>query len=250
MSDYIKKLSKEIEGTKQHFVTAFIDTDNAVKQHNENVERFKTQETELTQEAFSEKCNKEQKEFSARIAEIRTKLDEAISDIKASFMDIVATFYMPSGTSINEDDVKLLNSGINLTEDEFKKLIEKNSENVTMIRIIGQNVAEKNVVLPTKYSAAFIRAAKNGEVEEHIFDRFTNNAGYSIVMAESGNAGTSAYRLSQDKLEAYIEEAIIDLKKTKVFFDAETEKAVNEYEKKKIDEHNASYDPRETDWIS
>lgn len=113
------------------------------------------------------------KKLEKEIEELQAKTEKAILSVRKEMNDHVSMFYAPSGNMIDEDTVKLLNSGIKLSSDEVLALVERHTNNPTMIRLVD-DYCEKNAIENHTVKALGVMARQNGSEEMNIFDQSAN----------------------------------------------------------------------------
>ena len=74
--------------------------------------------------------------FKDRLREIYDQAEEDLKEVQKSFQEHLDSFFMPSGSAIDEDDKRLLDS-LELSENECERLVMKYPGNVTMLRILN-----------------------------------------------------------------------------------------------------------------
>lgn len=249
MADLVKDLMKHIDTAKQAYIKSYTAIDAATLEHNKNITNLKSQANELTEEAYSKKWSTEQTEYKQKLSKINAELTEEIEKVGEAYLKTLYAYYQPSGDAIIDDDVKLLNSGIILSGDEVERMVAKNADNTTMLRLIGQYRINNKIKVSQDVENAFIRAGKAGEAEKHAFITFTQLAGNCVRMALQGMAGSGSYIKCADKLEEYIEETETKLKKAKVFLDEATKAELEEIKKEKIKEKQNRYSESDIDYL-
>lgn len=73
--------------------------------------------------------------FKDKLREIHDQAEEDLNEVRKSFQEHLDSFFMPSGTAINEEDKRLLDS-LELSENECERLTLKYPNNVTMLRLL------------------------------------------------------------------------------------------------------------------
>ena len=74
--------------------------------------------------------------FKDKLREIHDQAKEDLKEVQKSFQEHLDSFFMPSGSAIDEDDKRLLDA-LELSENECERLALKYPGNVTMLRILS-----------------------------------------------------------------------------------------------------------------
>lgn len=77
----------------------------------------------------------EEDSFKDKLREIHDQAEEDLKEVQKSFQEHLDSFFMPSGTAVNEEDKRLLDS-LELSESECERLALKYPGNVTMLRLL------------------------------------------------------------------------------------------------------------------
>lgn len=107
--------------------------------------------------------------YAAKLRELQERTNDAIREIKEHFTEHVTEFYSPSGARLDADTVSLLNSGLRLKESELNALFQRNKNNVTMLRLLG-DYAEEHKIKPMEGLQLYKRAMSGGKYETEVFD--------------------------------------------------------------------------------
>ena len=111
--------------------------DMAQKRWDENQREFKGDEHFLAREKV---CYLDaQEEYNGNVMELQRRTKEEIQAVQAEYEKHVTDFYSANGNRLDEAAVRLLNSGIKLTESEIDSLVEQNRSNPTMLRLISDH---------------------------------------------------------------------------------------------------------------
>lgn len=76
-----------------------------------------------------------EEQFKENLKEIYDQAEEDLNEVQKSFQEHLDSFFMPSGTAVNEEDKRLLDS-LELSESECERLALKYPGNVTMLRLL------------------------------------------------------------------------------------------------------------------
>lgn len=240
---------KHIDTAKQAYVRSYNAIDVATLEHNKNITNLKSRANELTKEAYSKKWSTEQTGYQQKLSDANTELTKEIEKVGEAYLKTLDAYYQPSGNALVDDDVKLLNSGIILSGDEVERMVAKNADNITMLRLIDQYRINNKIKVSQDVEIAFIRAEKAGEAEKQAFIAFTQLAGNCVRMALNGMAGSGSYIRCADKLEEYVEDTEIKLKKAKVFLDESAKAELEEIKKEDIKKKQNRYVESDIDYL-
>lgn len=146
-----------------------------------------------------------EKQYKDFIADLQTRTKADIKDIREAFEEHVADFYSANGDRMDEGVVRLLNSGIKLTDGEIDRLVGQNVSNPTMLRLISDH-CEKNKSDNKMARAYGTYARAAGSHERRLFDQVVEMVdrvtGYDDVIATTwGNEKGHFERLSNGIIE-------------------------------------------------
>lgn len=152
----------------------------------------------LANEEYDNSCN-----------EIYNDLKQKLAILKSEFRIYLKGFYEVTPDRIDNNTIALLNSGIDISEEEIDSLLFKYRFNTTMIRIVVNYAIEnkKETKLLTTYR---LGATSNGTSEMKAFERFEHfcmNAVATNNAVRRANAGCLD-RLGAEALESLDEIAI------------------------------------------
>lgn len=117
--------------------------DMAQKRWEENQREFKNDEHFLAREKV---CYLDaQEEYKGSISELQRRTQEEIGAVQTEYEKHVTDFYAANGNRLDEAAVRLLNSGIKLTESEIDGLVEQNRSNPTMLRLISDHCDQMKI---------------------------------------------------------------------------------------------------------
>lgn len=117
--------------------------DMAQKRWEENQREFKNDEHLLAREKV---CYLDaQEEYKRSISELQRRTREEVEAVQAEYEKHVTDFYAANGNRLDEAAVRLLNSGIKLTESEIDGLVEQNRSNPTMLRLISDHCEKMEI---------------------------------------------------------------------------------------------------------
>lgn len=117
--------------------------DMAQKRWEENQREFKNDEHFLAREKV---CYLDaQEEYKRSISELQRRAREEVEAVQTEYEKHVTDFYAANGNRLDEAAVRLLNSGIKLTESEIDGLVEQNRSNPTMLRLISDHCEKMEI---------------------------------------------------------------------------------------------------------
>ena len=148
-------------------------------------------------------------EYDKSCKEIYNDLKQKLTALKSEFHIHLKGFYTVTPDRIDNNTMALLNSGIDVSEEEIDSLLFKNRFNTTMIRMIS-NYASKNKKGTNLLTTYRLGATSNGTAEMKAFERFEHfcmNAVATDNAVRRANAGCLD-RLGAEALESLDEIAI------------------------------------------
>lgn len=140
--------------------------DMAKKRWEENQREFKNDEHFLAREkvVFLDA----QEAYRNNIKELQRRTQEEIQAVQAEYDRHLNDFYTANGKRIDESVVKLLKSGIRLTDAEIDNMVSQNKSNPTMLRLISDH-CDSNKITSQSASIYGALARKNGAEEREAF---------------------------------------------------------------------------------
>lgn len=111
--------------------------DMAQKRWEENQREFKNDEHFLAREKVIYLDARE--EYKRGVEGLQKRTQAEIQDVQTEYEKHVTDFYSANGNRLDDAAVRLLNSGIKLTESEIDGLVEQNKSNPTMLRLISDH---------------------------------------------------------------------------------------------------------------
>ena len=136
-SEYIKDLQEIHAKAAPERIALKEKMDMAQKRWEENQREFKNDEHFLAHEKVIYLDARE--EYKRGVEELQKKAQTEIQAVQAEYEKHVADFYAANGNRLDDAAVRLLNSGIKLTESEIDGLVEQNRSNPTMLRLISDH---------------------------------------------------------------------------------------------------------------
>ena len=79
-----------------------------------------------------------EEDFKTAIADLHTKMNEALDKVQEQLQEHLDDFYGPNGSRIDDTAMKLLNAEFPFNEAEFDRLAGRYTDNPTMLRLLDQ----------------------------------------------------------------------------------------------------------------
>lgn len=117
--------------------------DAAQKRWEEDQREFKGDEHYLAREKV--RYLDAQEEYKESVAELQRRTKEEIQAVQAEYEKHVTDFYSANGNRLDEAAVRLLNSGIKLTETEIDGMVSQNTGNPTMLRLVSDHCEKMGI---------------------------------------------------------------------------------------------------------
>ena len=229
---------KIIETAKQSFAKAYVAIDHEKERSKQKEESYHREAVNYTETAALEKWQQLVKEYQDNITAISKELKESLEKCKNDYEKEVHNFYLPKGEELDENDVKILNSGLLLRPEEVVELIVKHCDNITMIRLLDKYVNDTKIEVPAIAKTGFLKARKAGEIEKDAFNVFCQLASHAVTMALDSNEKTVAYIKSADSLEEYAKAAEMKIESARVYIDEATKQKLLEYQEEQAQKRN------------
>lgn len=105
-----------------------------------------------------------QEDYKNRVRDLQQRTQEEIQAVQAEYEKHVTDFYAANGNRLDEAAVRLLNSGIKLTESEIDGLVEQNRSNPTMLRLISDHCDQMKI--ENQSARVYGSLARKGGVDE------------------------------------------------------------------------------------
>lgn len=117
--------------------------DMAQKRWEENQREFKGDEHFLAREKV---CYLDaMDEYKRNVEELQRRTQEEIRAVQSEYEKHVTDFYAANGNRLDDAAVRLLNSGIKLTDAEIDRLVEQSRSNPTMLRLISDHCEKMGI---------------------------------------------------------------------------------------------------------
>ena len=172
-------------------------------------EHGRTAQSDLERERAKVHLEDAKKEYADGLKALQDETEAAVNAIRTALNGHLSDFYRADGKNINDDDLKLLKSGLRLTEGEINSLANKHSGNPAMLRLIGQ-YCDDNRIENTLAKTLSKRALSNGEHERSAFDHVAQKLRYVV-----GSDEMSA-RINSKHFERILNEQITGLQNVMV----------------------------------
>ncbi len=117
--------------------------DAAQKRWEEDQREFKGDEHYLAWEKV--RYLDAQEEYKGNVMELQRRTKEEMREVQAEYEKHVTDFYSASGNRLDDATVRLLNSGIKLTDAEIDSMVNQNTGNPTMLRLISDHCEKMGI---------------------------------------------------------------------------------------------------------
>ena len=108
--------------------------------------------------------------YKDSIAALKSATNEDIANIRKEFDEHIEDFYSANGDRLDDGTVRLLNSGIKLSDKEIDRLVNQNKSNPTMLRLVDDYCQNKGI--KNKQARIYGYTARAaGSHENRIFDQ-------------------------------------------------------------------------------
>lgn len=241
------ELEKYIKKTKEIINDAYFYIQDTLIEYDESLKNLKNKGWNTDETAYRQEYQKIVDNFNQKTTSMVENCKRLIQEQKESYMKEVDEFYRSDGSRIDLNFMNLIKAEIPLTAKEITDVVEKNKENLTMLRVINKYLLETNqhlpehkrIVLDSQYMTLLHKAIRHGETEEKIFDNFVHFASGGL------NHPDKSFTLYQARLDDYEGDAHLELLKAKIFINAETKEEIEQIEeeqRKKDNEKNKNLD--------
>lgn len=86
-----------------------------------------------------------QEDYKNRVRDLQQRTQEEIQAVQAEYEKHVTDFYAANGNRLDDAAVRLLNSGIKLTDAEIDGMVSQNTGNPTMLRLISDHCDKRGI---------------------------------------------------------------------------------------------------------
>ncbi len=178
--------------------------DMAQKRWEENQREFKSDEHFLAREKVV--YLDAQEAYKNNIRELQKRTKEEIQAVQAEYDRHLNDFYVANGNRIDESVVKLLKSGIRLTDAEIDNMVSQNKSNPTMLRLISDH-CDANEISSQSARIYGALARKNGTEEREAFRTIAGMVEKAVSEDETtskvwGTEHSHFERLSNQQIES------------------------------------------------
>ncbi|MDE5589052.1 MAG: hypothetical protein K2J60_07900 [Acetatifactor sp.] len=178
--------------------------DAAQKRWQEDQREFKGDEHYLAREKV--RYLDAQEEYKNNVRELQQRTQEEIQAVQAEYEKHVTDFYLANGNRLDDAVVRLLNSGIKLTDAEIDGMVNQNTSNPTMLRLISDH-CEKMGIENQNARVFGSLARKAGSDEREAFKTITDMVKKAVSEDETTSSVWSKEdshfkRLSDQQIEA------------------------------------------------
>lgn len=231
------ELEKYIKATKDIIWNAYSEIEAALMERDATLENLKKSGWMYSKEKADMEYQKAIDKFNADTQAAVTNCRAAIQKQRDGYMKEVHDYYIPDGSKIDLNLMNLIKAGFRMSVDEVIEVIEKYSDNPTMLRVIEKYVAEQQMIgdlhkKSANYGAAFMKARRAGKTEKKAFDTFVH------LSCMGMNHPNENYTLFQSRLDDYEEDAILSLLEAKLFIDDATQQRIDQIEENQRKKHN------------
>lgn len=144
------------------------------------------------------------KNIKEAVTDLQRRTKEDIAAIRKEFDEHIDDFYSVNGDRMDEGTIRLLNSGLKLTDREIDRLVSQNVGNPTMLRLISDH-CEKNKLNNKAARIYGSRAKAAGSHEIRIFNQVVD----MVEKATSSNDLTAdVWSVNKGHFERLSNEAI------------------------------------------
>ena len=108
--------------------------------------------------------------YKDSVSALKSATNEDIANIRKEFDEHIEDFYSANGNRLDDGTVRLLNSGIKLSDKEIDRLVNQNKSNPTMLRLVHDYCQSKGI--ENKQARIYGYTARTaGSHENRIFDQ-------------------------------------------------------------------------------
>lgn len=226
------ELEKYIKKSKEIINDTYFYIQDALMKYHESLDNLKNKGWDSDETAYRQEYRKIVDTYNQTTAKVVENCKALVQEQKNAYMKEVDEFYQSDGSKLDLNFMNLIKAEIPLTVKEVTDVIDKNKDNLTMLRVVYKYLFETNnhlpkhkrIVLDQEYNVILHKSRKHGEVEENIFDHF-------IGLSTGGMKHPDEhYTLYQARLDDYEKDAVLDLLKAKPFIDDETKERIEQIE--------------------
>ena len=118
--------------------------------------------------------------YRAAIKDLQQQTAEKVETVRKAYKSHVNEFYSVTGAKLDDDTIKLLKSGMKLTQSEIDGLFEKHSSNPAMLRYLSDYCEEHRIKVGDMAAVLGTRARSCGEHEQLQFDGIADMISRSV----------------------------------------------------------------------
>lgn len=157
-----------LEDLRVVYQTATAERAKAVNKRKEDLAFWKN--SKQNEDKVKGKLVEVEETYKEEMKALQQKAAEEVDAIRNGLNAHITTFYNASGERIVDDDAKLLNSGLRLTEAEINAMIDKHTGNPVMLRLVAQYCSTNRI--PNQKAEVYgKRALSGGSYEREVFER-------------------------------------------------------------------------------
>lgn len=142
------ELEKYIKKTKEIINDAYFYIQDTLIEYDESLKNLKNKGWNTDETAYRQEYQKIVDNFNQKTTSMVENCKRLIQEQKESYMKEVDEFYRSDGSRIDLNFMNLIKAEIPLTAKEITDVVEKNKENLTMLRVINKYLLETNQHLP------------------------------------------------------------------------------------------------------
>ena len=142
------ELEKYIKKTKKIINDAYFYIQDTLIEYDESLKNLKNKGWNTDETAYRQEYQKIVDNFNQKTTSMVENCKRLIQEQKESYVKEVDEFYRSDGSRIDLNFMNLIKAEIPLTAKEITDVVEKNRENLTMLRVINKYLLEANQHLP------------------------------------------------------------------------------------------------------
>lgn len=244
------ELEKYIKKSKDLINDTYFYIQDALMKYHESLDNLKDSSWKYSKTLYEQEYQKIVDTYNQTTTKVVENCKALVQEQKNAYMEEVDEFYQSDGSKLDLNFMNLIKAEIPLTVKEVTDVIDKNKDNLTMLRVVDKYLFETNnrlpeqrrIMLDQEHNTLLHKSKRHGETEEKIFDRFTRLAMMGMIHPDK------TFTLYQAHLDDYEEDAVLDLLKAKSFIDDETEERIKQIEEKQRKENNDKRQSMNPDW--
>ena len=144
--------------------------------------------------------------YKDSVESLKSTTNEDIANIRKEFDEHIEDFYSANGNRLDDGTVRLLNSGINLSDKEIDRLVNQNKGNPTMLRLV-HDYCQSNGIENKQARIYGYTARAAGSHENRIFDQVVDMVSRVLTTEDAiakvwGKENSHFERLSNDAIQS------------------------------------------------